>query len=105
MLRGGAYKPRTSLTSSRDWGRGPALGPEAKEETGLPIVTELMDPRDVGVVEAADALQVGAGSMQNYTLLSEAGRTGPGAAQTWALRHPRGAAAGGGVHPHRGEQT
>ena len=78
MLRGGAYKPRTSPYSFQGLGQeGLRLLAEAKEETGLPIVTELMDVRDVeDVVEVADVIQIGARNMQNYNLLSEAGRTG-----------------------------
>jgi 3-deoxy-7-phosphoheptulonate synthase len=78
MLRGGAYKPRTSPYSFQGLGaEGLRLLQEAKEETGLPIVTELMDVRDIAdVVEVADVIQIGARSMQNYSLLSEAGRTG-----------------------------
>jgi 3-deoxy-7-phosphoheptulonate synthase len=78
MLRGGAYKPRTSPYSFQGLGaEGLRLLQEAKEETGLPIVTELMDVRDVAdLVEVADVIQIGARSMQNYSLLSEAGRTG-----------------------------
>ena len=78
MLRGGAYKPRTSPYSFQGLGvEGLRLLQEAKEETGLPIVTELMDVRDVAdVVEVADVIQIGARNMQNYNLLSEAGRTG-----------------------------
>ena len=50
---------------------------EAKEETGLPIVTELMDVRDLdAVLEVADVIQIGARNMQNYTLLAEIGRSG-----------------------------
>ncbi|HEY8467185.1 MAG TPA: 3-deoxy-7-phosphoheptulonate synthase [Solirubrobacterales bacterium] len=78
MLRGGAYKPRTSPYSFQGLGvEGLRLLQEAKEETGLPIVTEVMDARDIeNVVEVADVIQVGARNMQNYTLLSELGRTG-----------------------------
>jgi 3-deoxy-7-phosphoheptulonate synthase len=78
MLRGGAYKPRTSPYSFQGLGaEGLRFLQEAKEETGLPIVTELMDVRDVGdVTEVADVIQVGARNMQNYPLLSEVGRTG-----------------------------
>jgi len=77
MLRGGAYKPRTSPYSFQGLGsEGLALLQEAKDETGLPIVTELMDVRDVAdVVEVADVIQIGARNMQNYSLLAEAGRT------------------------------
>jgi 3-deoxy-7-phosphoheptulonate synthase len=78
MLRGGAYKPRTSPYSFQGLGQeGLRLLDEAKEETGLPIVTELMDARDVeDVIEVADVIQVGARNMQNYPLLSEVGRSG-----------------------------
>jgi 3-deoxy-7-phosphoheptulonate synthase len=78
MLRGGAYKPRTSPYSFQGLGsEGLSLLQEAKEETGLPIVTELMDVRDLeDVVEVADVIQIGARNMQNYTLLAEAGRSG-----------------------------
>jgi 3-deoxy-7-phosphoheptulonate synthase len=78
MFRGGAYKPRTSPYSFHGLGQeGLRLLAEAKRETGLPIVTELMDPRDLEfVADVADVIQIGARNMQNYTLLSEAGRSG-----------------------------
>ena len=78
MLRGGAYKPRTSPYSFQGLGvEGLRLLQEAKEETGLPIVTEVMDARDIeDVVEVADVIQIGARNMQNYPLLSEIGRAG-----------------------------
>jgi 3-deoxy-7-phosphoheptulonate synthase len=78
MLRGGAYKPRTSPYSFQGLGvEGLRLLQEAKDETGLPIVTEVMDVRDISdVVEVADVIQVGARNMQNYTLLAELGRAG-----------------------------
>jgi 3-deoxy-7-phosphoheptulonate synthase len=78
MLRGGAYKPRTSPYSFQGLGQeGLKLLLEAKEETGLPIVTELMDVRDLpDVLDVADVIQIGARNMQNYTLLSEVGRSG-----------------------------
>jgi 3-deoxy-7-phosphoheptulonate synthase len=78
MLRGGAYKPRTSPYSFQGMGvEGLRLLAEAKEETGLPVVTELMDARDAeDVAEVANVIQIGARNMQNYTLLAEAGRTG-----------------------------
>jgi 3-deoxy-7-phosphoheptulonate synthase len=78
MLRGGAYKPRTSPYAFRGLGQaGLRLLAEAKAETGLPIVTELMDLRDLdAVLEVADVIQIGARNMQNYTLLSEVGRSG-----------------------------
>jgi 3-deoxy-7-phosphoheptulonate synthase len=76
LLRGGAYKPRTSPYAFQGLGEaGLRLLAEAKEETGLPIVTELMDVRDLdAVLEVADVVQLGARSMQNYTLLTEVGR-------------------------------
>jgi len=78
MLRGGAYKPRTSPYSFQGLGgEGLRLLAEAKEQTGLPIVTELMDQRDLdAVLEVADVIQVGARNMQNYSLLAEIGRSG-----------------------------
>jgi 3-deoxy-7-phosphoheptulonate synthase len=78
MLRGGAYKPRTSPYSFQGLGgEGLRLLREAKDETGLPIVTELMDQRDLDqVLEVADVVQIGARNMQNYSLLAELGRAG-----------------------------
>ena len=75
MLRGGAYKPRTSPYAFQGLGvEGLRLLQEAKDQTGLPIVTEVMDVRDIAdVVEVADVVQVGARNMQNYTLLTELG--------------------------------
>jgi 3-deoxy-7-phosphoheptulonate synthase len=78
FFRGGAYKPRSSPYSFQGLGReGLDILRRAKEETGLPIVTELMDVRDVeAVCEVADVIQVGARNMQNYPLLTEIGRSG-----------------------------
>ncbi len=78
LLRGGAYKPRTSPYSFQGLGEaGLRILKEAKAQTGLPIVTELMDIRDLdAVVEVADLIQIGARNMQNYTLLTEVGRSG-----------------------------
>jgi 3-deoxy-7-phosphoheptulonate synthase len=78
MLRGGAYKPRTSPYAFQGLGaEGLRFLQEAKEQTGLPVVTELMDVRDVAdVIEVADVVQIGARNMQNYSLLSEVGRAG-----------------------------
>jgi 3-deoxy-7-phosphoheptulonate synthase len=78
MYRGGAYKPRTSPYAFQGLGQeGLRLLAEAKAETGLPIVTELMDARDLeAVLEVADVIQVGARNMQNYPLLAEIGRAG-----------------------------
>ncbi|HVH00049.1 MAG TPA: 3-deoxy-7-phosphoheptulonate synthase [Miltoncostaeaceae bacterium] len=77
LLRGGAYKPRTSPYAFAGLGK-PALEilVEAREETGLPIVTELMDVRQLeDVLEVADMIQLGARNMQNFDLLREVGRT------------------------------
>lgn len=76
FLRGGAYKPRTSPYSFQ------GLGPEglnylahAREVTGLPIITEVLDPRDLEVVcKYADVLQIGARNMQNFKLLTDVGK-------------------------------
>ncbi len=78
LLRGGAYKPRTSPYAFQGLGQeGLRLLAEAKAETGLPIVTELMDMRDIdAVLEVADVVQIGARNMQNYPLLAEVGRSG-----------------------------
>jgi 3-deoxy-7-phosphoheptulonate synthase len=78
MFRGGAYKPRTSPYAFQGLGQeGLRMLAEAKAETGLPVVTELMDTRDLdAVLEVADVIQIGARNMQNYSLLSEVGRSG-----------------------------
>ena len=78
MFRGGAYKPRTSPYAFQGLGlEGLRLLAEAKAETGLPIVTECMDSRDLpAVLEVADVIQIGARNMQNYSLLAEVGRCG-----------------------------
>lgn len=77
LLRGGAFKPRTSPYAFQGLGlKGLKLLEMAKRETGLPIVTEVVDPRDVSwVSEYADILQIGARNMQNFTLLREAGKS------------------------------
>jgi 3-deoxy-7-phosphoheptulonate synthase len=78
LLRGGAYKPRTSPYAFQGLGlEGLRLLAEAKAETGLPVVTELMDISDLEpVLEVADVIQIGARNMQNYPLLAEVGRSG-----------------------------
>jgi 3-deoxy-7-phosphoheptulonate synthase len=78
LFRGGAYKPRTSPYAFQGLGQeGLRLLAEAKAQTGLPIVTEVMDARDLEpVLEVADVIQIGARNMQNYSLLSEIGRSG-----------------------------
>jgi 3-deoxy-7-phosphoheptulonate synthase len=75
LLRGGAFKPRTSPYAFRGLGRrGLELLAEVRAETGLPVVTEVMDTRHVDLVAAhADVLQVGARNMQNFALLAELG--------------------------------
>jgi 3-deoxy-7-phosphoheptulonate synthase len=78
VLRGGAYKPRTSPYSFQGLGmEGLEMLAEAREATGLPIVTEVIAPHDVpAVAEYADILQIGARQMQNYSLLHAAGESG-----------------------------
>ena len=78
MLRGGAFKPRTSPYAFQGLGiQGLKILEKAREETGLPIVTEVLDPRDVSwVAEFADVLQIGTRNMQNFSLLKEVGRSG-----------------------------
>lgn len=75
FIRGGAYKPRTSPYSFQGLGEeGLRYLAEAREKTGLPVVTELMDPRDLEVmVRYADIIQIGARNMQNFRLLLEVG--------------------------------
>jgi 3-deoxy-7-phosphoheptulonate synthase len=78
ILRGGAFKPRTSPHAFRGLGEeGLKILAAARAETGLPIVTEVMDPRDVDMVAGyADILQIGTRNAQNYFLLDEVGRCG-----------------------------
>ena len=77
-LRGGAFKPRTSPYAFHGLGwAGLDLLARARAATGLPIVTEVVDPRHVArVAETADSLQIGARNMQNFPLLTEVGRAG-----------------------------
>jgi len=77
MLRGGAFKPRTSPYTFQGLGvDGLKLLAEAREATGLPVITEIMDTKDLEVIEQyADCLQVGARNMQNFALLKEVGRS------------------------------
>lgn len=77
FLRGGAYKPRTSPYSFQGMGeRGLQILKAAREETGLPIVTEIMSPNLVEkFVEDVDVIQIGARNMQNFDLLKEVGKT------------------------------
>lgn len=77
MLRGGAFKPRTSPYAFQGMKQdGLALLRAAREETGLPIVSEIMDISQIPFFEDIDVLQVGARNMQNFTLLRELGRIG-----------------------------
>lgn len=77
MLRGGAFKPRSSPYAFQGLGlKGLKILEKARDETGLPIVTEVLDTRDVSwVCEYADVLQIGARNMQNFSLLKEVGKT------------------------------
>jgi 3-deoxy-7-phosphoheptulonate synthase len=78
LLRGGAYKPRTSPYAFQGLGEeGLRILAVAREETGLPVVTEVLDTAHVEVVAAyADCLQIGARNMQNFELLKKAGKAG-----------------------------
>ncbi|MFQ6020376.1 MAG: 3-deoxy-7-phosphoheptulonate synthase, partial [Dehalococcoidia bacterium] len=78
LLRGGAFKPRTSPYTFRGHGeKGLKMLAEAREASGLPVVTEVMDGRDVQLVaKYADIFQIGARSMQNFALLDEVGKAG-----------------------------
>ena len=78
MLRGGAFKPRTSPFAFSGLGvAGLEILARAREETGLPVVTELLDPQHAeAVAEHADVVQIGARNMQNYALLEVAGKLG-----------------------------
>jgi 3-deoxy-7-phosphoheptulonate synthase len=77
ILRGGAFKPRTSPYSFQGLGEdGLRFLAHAREETGMPVITEIMDPRDLPTIEKyADCLQIGARNMQNFSLLKEVGRS------------------------------
>lgn len=77
MLRGGAFKPRTSPYAFQGLGvKGLKYLAKAREETGLKVVTELMDIRDLDlVIKYADMIQIGARNMQNFNLLKEVGKT------------------------------
>ena len=76
ILRGGSFKPRTSPYSFQGLGEpGLKIMAEAREKTGLPIVTEILDPKDIDAVnEYSDILQIGARNMQNFNLLKDVGR-------------------------------
>lgn len=76
VLRGGAYKPRTSPDSFQGLKEeGLRILKAVKEKTGLPVITELMDVRDLKkIYDVADIIQIGSRNMQNFTLLSEVGK-------------------------------
>lgn len=73
ILRGGAYKPRTSPASFQGLKEeGLEILKAVKEETGLPVITELMDARELDkLYEVADIIQIGSRNMQNFTLLTD----------------------------------
>ena len=76
ILRGGAFKPRTSPYAFQGMkGEGIKLLELAKKETGLPIITEIMNINDLPLFENVDVIQVGARNMQNFDLLKELGKT------------------------------
>ncbi len=77
LLRGGAYKPRTSPYSFQGLGpEGLALLAEARAQTGLPVITEIMEPGEVDIVEEyTDVFQIGTRNMQNFPLLRRVGQT------------------------------
>ncbi|PMQ02230.1 MAG: 3-deoxy-7-phosphoheptulonate synthase [Dictyoglomus sp. NZ13-RE01] len=76
ILRGGAYKPRTSPYSFQGLGvEGLKLLKEVKEEFNIPVITEIMDPRDLEIaLDYIDIIQIGARNMQNFSLLKEVGK-------------------------------
>ncbi len=77
LLRGGAYKPRTNPYSFQGLGeQGVKILKKASEETGLPVVTEIMDTRDIDVFKTVDMVQIGARNAQNFNLLREVGKLG-----------------------------
>lgn len=77
FLRGGAFKPRTSPYAFQGLGEeGLKYLTEAKKKTGMPVVTEIMDPRDIDVIyQNTDIIQIGTRNMQNFRLLTEVGKT------------------------------
>ena len=105
ILRGGAFKPRTSPYAFQGLGiAGLRLLAEARERTGLPIITEVMEPSQVDIVaEYADILQIGTRNMQNYSLLRDVGRVArPVHAQARLRRDRRGVPDGRRVHRRSG---
>lgn len=77
FLRGGAFKPRTSPYAFQGLGEeGLNYLAEAKKKTGMPVVTEIMDPRDIDIIyQNTDIIQIGTRNMQNFRLLTEVGKT------------------------------
>jgi 3-deoxy-7-phosphoheptulonate synthase len=77
FLRGGAFKPRTSPYTFQGLGEeGLNFLTEARKKTGMPVVTEIMDPRDIDIIyQNTDIIQIGARNMQNFRLLTEVGKT------------------------------
>ena len=75
FIRGGAFKPRSSPYSFQGlWEEGMKILSETKKVVGLPVVTEIMDPRDIGIIlKYTDIIQIGARNMQNFRLLQEVG--------------------------------
>ena len=106
MLRGGAFKPRTSPYAFQGLGlKGLKILDKAREETGLPIVSEVLDTRDVSwMSEYVDVLQIGARNMQNFSLLKEVGKSAQARApQARHVLHLRRVAELRRVHPERGQ--
>ncbi len=106
LLRGGAFKPRTSPYAFQGLGEeGLKILAAAREETGLPVVTEAVDLEGVDLVERyADAIQIGARNMQNFSLLRRAGQGAEArGAEARDVGDPRGVPHVGGVPPVGGE--
>ena len=102
ILRGGAFKPRTSPYSFQGLGEsGLKILRDVGDKYGMPVVTEVMDPRQIDVVNRhADMFQIGARNMQNFDLLKEVGQTRkPVLLKRGDERHGQGPAHVGGVHP------
>ena len=104
VLRGGAFKPRTSPYAFQGLGVELRYLAEARDRTGLPVITEVMEPNQVDIVaEYADILQIGTRNMQNYSLLNAVGAGRPaGHAEARLRRDDRGVPDGGRVHRRSG---
>jgi len=108
ILRGGAYKPRTSPYSFQGMGEeGLSILREVGDALQMPVVTEVMDPRQVALVDRyTDIFQIGARNMQNFNLLNEVGQTKrPRAAQAGHERHGSRPAHVRRIHPGRRQQA